>query len=261
MESQEIEHWAKVLNDARLSAKAIEQISNKLPHFDRMDAYKIQEQGMKLRLQAGEKIIGQKMGLTSEQKRVQMNLDSPLYGELTDKMQVQLQGQYKLQGQIHPKIEPEIAFLMKKELKGKVSLEEALDAIDCACACMEILDSRYQGFKYFSMEDVISDNSSSSQFVLGPWKKDLKNLDWKSLKMEMFVNDISSQKGVSEDISGHPVQSLVELAHLMSLRNRSVLPGMIVLAGAATPAVAMEPGMRVKLVVDHFENVEIEVVE
>lgn len=261
MESKEIEHWAKVLHDARLSAVAIEQISKNLPHFDRMDAYRIQESGIKMRLQTGEKIIGQKMGLTSEQKRQQMNLDSPLYGELTNKMQVQHQGKYKLSGQIHPKIEPEIAFLMKKELKGKVSLEEAIDAIECACACMEILDSRYQGFKYFSMEDVISDNSSSSQFVLGPWKKDLKNVDWKKLKMEMFVNGTSSQVGVSEDISGHPVQSLVELAHLMSLRDRTVLPGMIVLAGAATPAVALEPGMKVKLVVDQFENVEIEAVE
>ena len=112
------------------------------------------------------------MGLTSEAKRKQMDLDSPLYGELTDKMQVQNGGTYKLDGQIHPKIEPEIAFLISKELSGIVTREQVLEATSEVYACMEILDSRYKQFKYFSMEDVISDNSSSSQFILGNPIKD-----------------------------------------------------------------------------------------
>ncbi|GAB4019126.1 MAG: fumarylacetoacetate hydrolase family protein [Bdellovibrio sp.] len=259
MESRDIEHWAKVLHQSRLEGKAIEQISNKIQDFKRSDAYSIQELGIAMRKEAGEKVIGQKMGLTSESKRKQMNLDSPLYGELTDKMKVENKGTFNLQGSIHPKIEPEIAFLMGKTLTGKVTREEAVAAVKSAASCMEILDSRYQGFKYFSMEDVISDNSSSSHFVVGPWKKDLTGIDWKNLKMKMYVNGQLAQEGISSAISDDPIMSIVQLVELMGQRGRSVEAGMIVLAGAATTAVALGPGMKVKLTVDMFEPTEVEV--
>src|SRR5665647_1633705 len=128
------------------------------------------------------------MGLTSEGKRKQMNLDAPLYGVLTNVMKVENLGVYHLKGSIHPKIEPEIAFYINRELKGEVTRDEVLNACEAICPALEILDSRYEGFKYFSMEDVISDNSSSSHFILGPKFKDFKNLDLKNLKMFMKVN-------------------------------------------------------------------------
>ena len=180
--------WGKILHDARLNKAPIEQISDKITDFSRKDAYSIQENGIERRVEAGEKVIGLKMGLTSEAKRKQMNLDAPLYGVLTDKMQVLNGGSYDLDPQIHPKIEPEIAFLIGKELSGSVTREEVLAATTEVYPCMEILDSRYKQFKYFSMEDVISDNSSSSQFILGEPLKDFSNLNLKDLSLKMKVN-------------------------------------------------------------------------
>jgi 2-oxo-3-hexenedioate decarboxylase len=118
-----------------------------------------------------------KMGLTSEAKRKQMNLDSPVYGVLTDRMQVPAGGVFRLRGFIHPKIEPEIAFRTSRELRGKISREEALDACSSAMAAMEILDSRYVDFKYFSLPDVVADNSSSCMFVLGTAERPPRELD------------------------------------------------------------------------------------
>lgn len=253
MEQKNLTLWASVLNEARLKAKPIPQISKDLNPFPRTAAYEIQEKQLELRKNAGEKQIGWKMGLTSEAKRRQMNLDSPLYGFLTDKMQVANTGVFSMMGMIHPKIEPEIAFLIKDDLSGRPSRERVLASCAAVCACMEILDSRYEQFKYFSMEDVISDNSSSSHFVLGPWREDFHKIDLANLKMEMAVDGDVVQSGNSKDISGDPVISVIQLCELLAQRNQILKSGSIVLAGAATPAVELRAGMEIELHVDGFD--------
>lgn len=259
MTPNDILKWAETLHSARLTKSPIEQISDKISDFKREDAYAIQEAGIGLRERDGEKLIGLKMGLTSEAKRKQMDLDSPLYGELSDKMQIENGGTYKLDSQIHPKIEPEVAFFIGKELKGSVSREDVLDATIEIYPCMEILDSRYKQFKYFSMEDVISDNSSSSQYILGPALKDFKNLDLANLSLKMKVNGVVAQEGNTSAISGDPVVSVIQLCELLEKRKRTLPAGTIVLAGAATIAVALEPGMEIELEMEGMENTLVKV--
>jgi 2-oxo-3-hexenedioate decarboxylase len=253
-----IDNLAELLNEARRSAKPVPQLSKTLSSFPRADAYSIQEKQRALRVQSGEHLIGWKMGLTSQAKREQMKLDSPLYGFLTETMQVQ-HNRFSLKGTIHPKIEPEIAFRIDRPLSGKVSRETALEACGAVAACMEILDSRYDEFKYFSMEDVIADNSSSSHFVLGRWVTDFRSLPLHALEMKMWVNGAISQSGRSDQISGDPVLSIVQLCALLAERGESVRPGSIVLAGAATAAVALAPGMQVALHVDRLPHVTVNV--
>jgi 2-oxo-3-hexenedioate decarboxylase len=249
-----ISHWAEALHQARLSARPIPQITKSQP-LTRAQAYAIQE--AQLGLRAGERQVGWKMGLTSEAKRRQMNLDSPLYGFLTDRMKVD--GVFSLKGSIHPKIEPEVAFLVARGLPGQVSREQVLESCSAIAPCMEILDSRYDQFKYFSMEDVIADNSSSSHYVLGPWVTDFRGLDLKGLGMELRIGGEAAQKGVSGDISGDPVVSVVQLCALLAERGQSLAAGSIVLAGAATAAVELRPGMKVELRVDRLPAVSVSV--
>jgi 2-oxo-3-hexenedioate decarboxylase len=258
---QTISHWAKTLHEARLSARPIPQITQSLK-LSRADAYAIQEGQFRLRQKAGEKQLGWKMGLTSEAKRKQMNLDSPLYGFLTDSMKVDSGRKFSLRGAIHPKIEPEVAFLVARELQGSVSRDQVLESCSAIAPCMEILDSRYEQFKYFSMEDVIADNSSSSHFVLGPWVPEFRSPDFKdlkSLKMEMSVNGVISQKGISSDISGDPVVSVIQLCELLAERGHKLVAGSIVLAGAATIAVELKPGMKIDLRVDSLPPISVSV--
>ena len=247
-----------MLNKARIDAKPIPQLSNQLT-FSRGDAYSMQEIQLETRKAAGETLIGWKMGLSSEAKRKQMNLDSPLYGFLTDKMQIKNNDKYALAKQIHPKIEPEIAFWIAADLEGDVTDQQVLASCHAVCACLEILDSRYEQFKYFSMEDVIADNSSSSQFILGPWLEDYRDLDLSDLRMSMRKNGEEVEAGNSKDISGDPVLSVVELCKLLSQRGQKLKAGSVVLAGAATPAIALEPGMRVDLIVHGLPPVSVEV--
>ena len=259
MEVQQIKDIASTLHGARKAGQSLKQFSAHLKNFKREDAYSIQEEGMRLRELDGEKIIGLKMGLTSEGKRKQMNLDSPLYGVLTDTMQIQNEGTYTLKGSIHPKIEPEIAFYINKELRGTVTREEVLSSCEAICPALEILDSRYDGFKYFSMEDVISDNSSSSYYILGPKTSDFSKINLKNLSMKMKINGVIAEEGNSKAISDDPVISIIQLAELLNQRGQSIPAGTFVLAGAATAAVALEEGMEVSLEVEQLQDMKVSI--
>jgi 2-oxo-3-hexenedioate decarboxylase len=259
MEKENLEYWAGVLNGARIQSKPILQISRELASFSRTDAYSVQELQWELRKTAGENQVGWKMGLTSEAKRKQMNLDSPLYGFLSDAMQISTGGTFSLKGSIHPKIEPEVAFLIKDDLEGTVSREQVLNACSGVASALEILDSRYEEFRYFSMEDVIADNSSSSFFVVGPWEKNFKNLNLLNLKMEMSINGQLSQTGISKDISGDPVVSVIQLCQLLAERNQILKAGSIVLAGAATMAEMLKADSKVELKVDSLPAVSVRI--
>jgi 2-oxo-3-hexenedioate decarboxylase len=257
MEDSLIQKIAQTLHNARLNAQSLTQFSKEIRDFKREDAYSIQEAGIKMREIAGERVIGLKMGLTSEGKRKQMNLDSPLYGVLTDKMKIENGGTFSLKGSIHPKIEPEVAFFIRSELKGSVSREDVLNATEAVCGALEILDSRYEGFKYFSMEDVISDNSSSSHYVLGSKLSDFKNIDLKNLSMQMKVDGKTVMEGNSREISDDPVISVIQLSELLALRGKSIPAGTFVLAGAATAAIPLRPGMVVSLEVESLPSLSV----
>jgi 2-oxo-3-hexenedioate decarboxylase len=259
MSELNLENLALQLDQARLMAKPVEQLSKYHKNLTRADAYTIQEKQLSMRLSRKEKLVGLKMGLTSEAKRQQMNLDSPLYGVLTDAMQIKNGGFFPLKGKIHPKIEPEIAFKTARELKWPVTRNQVLEACSGVAACLEILDSRYTEFKYFSMEDVIADNSSSSHFIVGTWITDLKKMDLISLKMDMYIDDKLAHTGNSKDISGDPVMSVVDLCKMLAERGKTLAAGSIVLAGAATPAVALKENMKVKLLVEGFSAINVSI--
>ena len=257
MELKTLENVAQKLHEARMNQKSIPQLSKDGVTLTRDQAYKVQEFGLTLRENLQEKRVGLKMGLTSEGKRRQMNLDSPLYGELTNAMQVPNAGRFDITKLIHPKIEPEIAFLISKPLAGEVTRQQVLESCEAVAGCMEILDSRYDQFKYFSMEDVIADNSSSSHFIVGPWVTETLNIDFRNLQMKMSVDGVVVQQGLSSEISGDPVVSVIELCRLLALRNRNLDAGMIVLAGAATAAVEMKAGQKVDLQIDSLPAVSV----
>lgn len=250
---------ARLLDDARLQAREVPPLTRQHPDLSLRDAYAIQAEGIRLRLARGERQVGLKMGLTSEAKRRQMNLDSPVYGVLTDRMEVPANGVFRLAGSLHPKIEPEIAFRISRELRGTITREQALEACASVFAAMEILDSRYVDFKYFSLPDVVADNSSSSMFVLGTQEHPPHGLDLRSLQMVMEVNGERVQAARSDAISGDPVQSVVQLCALLAERGEALPAGSVVLAGAATAAHMLKAGDRVRLTVEGLGEVAVSV--
>ncbi|WP_232848583.1 2-keto-4-pentenoate hydratase [Bowmanella yangjiangensis] len=235
---------AEILDRAMLNSQATPQLSLDYPEIGLKQAYQIQAAGIEKRMSRNEKLLGIKMGFTSRAKMLQMGVDDLIWGRLTSTMQLVEGDSVSLKRFIHPRIEPEIAFRLNKTLKGKVSLLEAMNAVDAVAPALEIIDSRYANFK-FSLADVVADNSSSSGFVLGQWcspKQDIRNQ-----AMVMEVNGKPVQIGSSSAILGNPWRSLVEAARLAAESDICLEAGWIVLAGAATAAHPLSTGDHVCL--------------
>ncbi|WP_371188267.1 kynureninase [Thalassotalea maritima] len=237
---------AEQLDNAALNAESIEQLSNHCS-LSLADAYQVQKLSIKQRYQRGERLVGYKMGFTSRAKMQQMGVDDLIWGRLTDAMRIK-QGQcIDLSNYVHPRAEPEIAFKLKAPLSGKVTKQQALDAIEAIAPAIEIIDSRYRNFK-FSLSDVIADNCSSTGFIIGQWQS--ADTDISDLSMTLLVNGQAQQTGSSQAILDHPINSLIEAARCIAESGEQLEPGQIILAGAATAAVALEPGQHISVAVE-----------
>lgn len=249
---------ARLLDEAQQQAKPIDPLTTLKPQLSVADAYKIQDQLVALRLARGERAVGLKMGLTSKAKMEQMGVRAPISAVLTDSMERPCGGSLSLSGSIHPRGEPEIAFRLARDLRGKVSAQEALAACDGVCAAMDILDSRYRDFK-FLLPDVIADNASCFAFVLGPWQAAPTMAGLNRLRMTLAIDGKTVSAGLSEAIYGHPAQSLAALCALLEERGRMLKRGSVVLAGAAAPAVALKAGSRIETTVERLGTASLDV--
>lgn len=253
-----LDQLAARVDDAAHHVCAISQLTLEEPELSLAQAYTIQERSLARRYARGERLVGMKMGLTSRAKMDQMGVRDPIFGHLTDAMQLPNAGTLRFEHCIHPRVEPEIAFILGRELRGTPTPAEALRAIDGVCAALEVIDSRYENFK-FSLADVIADNASSSGFVLGEVVVAPDAVSLENLGMVMRINGEARQIGSSAAILGHPLRALIMLAELLDRRGEHLKPGQIVLAGAATAAEYVHPGDLITLETDGLGVVELSV--
>ena len=168
-----------------------------------------------------------------------MGVSDMIWGRLTDGMIVEDGAPIRLKDYVHPRVEPEVAFLLKAGLAGNVTPLQALSAVEAIAPAMEIIDSRYENFK-FSLTDVVADNASSSGFVTGQWHK--PDFDFSNLGLVMTFNGKPVQIGSTAAILGHPLRSLVAAARFAQAAGEPLQAGWIVMAGGATAAEALSAG-------------------
>jgi len=248
---------AAIVDEAARTAAEIPQFSEKKV-LGVEEAYAVQALSLQRRYARGEKRVGIKMGLTSRAKMVQVGVSDVIWGRLTDAMREEEGGVVSISRFVHPRVEPEIAFLMKEPLSGSVSAVEAMEAVGAVAPALEIIDSRYKAFK-FDLGDVIADNSSSSGFLLGTWSD--KSVDIANLGMVLSVDGKAMEIGSSAAILGHPVRSLVAAARMVAAAGEKLEAGDIVLAGGATAAIPLAVGQAVMLEVERLGTVAFNVGE
>lgn len=251
----DINRLAEIVDSAAHNAYSIAQLSN-TDALSLADAYEVQKASVGKRLNRGENLIGIKMGFTSRAKMVQMGVDDMIWGHLTDAMNIPDGRDIALEKYVHPRVEPELGIRLKKPLAGNVSMLEAINAIEAVAPAMEVIDSRYQDFK-FSLSDVVADNSSSSGFVVGPWCEDV--LDLSNLGMILEVDGRTVEVGSSAAILGSPLRSLVEAARLMGEHGMQLQAGWTVLVGAATAAFPLSSGNHIRAEVEKLGSVSFSV--
>ncbi|MBL6279202.1 4-oxalocrotonate decarboxylase [Micromonospora fiedleri] len=206
--------------------------------LDVATAYQVQDALVARRVGRGEAVVGVKLGLTSRAKMTQMGVDEVIWGRLTDAMHISDGGTVDLSGHIHPKVEPEVAFLVEG------------GAIAAVAPAVELIDSRYRDFR-FTLAEVIADNTSASGFVVGPWQPVPDNVD--NLGVLLEVDGRVAQVGSTAAILGDPRRALPEAARLAG----ELRDGWVLLAGAATAAVPLTPGAHVRVTVEQLGTVSL----
>lgn len=252
-----LEDLATIVENAELNAKAIEQLSIKYPEIDEQDGYDIQHIVKARKIARGKKIVGIKAGLTSRAKMLQVGVDKPSYGFLADYFAVQDGDTIDITKLIHPRVEPELAFVLKSDLAGAdCHVGSVLAATDFVMPALEIIDSRYENFK-FDLPSVVADNSSSSRFVLGGRCRPAADLDLKSLGIVMSKNGKPFSFGAGAAVLGHPAMAVAMVVKLLAKRDEGLKAGSLILTGGITEAVAVSAGDNVQLRAQGLGSVNI----
>lgn len=251
----DVERWTDYLIEATDERRAVAPITDTEPGLSLDDAYAIQDAVLARRLASGRRVVGAKLGLTSVAKQVQMGVASPVFGWLTDDMVLAADGCVTLDEVIHPRVEPEIVFHLGDELAGPgVTHHDVLDAADWVTCGLEVIDSRYEDFR-FTLPDVVADDTSASRFVLGTNRisPDATPLDLLGVLLEVGSDLRETAAGAA--CLGHPAAAVAALANWVGERGRVLEAGWVVLSGGLTAAVPLTAEAPVRATFAHLGTV------
>jgi 2-oxo-3-hexenedioate decarboxylase len=248
--------WARYLLDAARNRTEVDPITA-TRELSVKKAYKLQQELVDA---MGGRIIGAKLGLTSKAKQAQMNVDSPVFGWLTDAMLLGPEEPVRTEELIHPRAEPEIVFRMAEDIAGPgVTAADVLDAADGVAGGIEVIDSRYKAFS-FTHADVIADNTSAARFTVGTTWVDPRDVDLGLLACLWEVNGDLVATAAGAALLGHPAHSVATLANHLGAQGRKLEAGWIVLAGGLTDAAPLAPGTHVTATYAHLGSVTLRAV-
>lgn len=242
LDSATIRAIADTVDMAQTKAQTICKFTDAHPDMSIDDGYAVQDELLRRWQARGRTLAGLKAGLTSKAKMAQMGVDVPSFGMLMGDTCFPDGATIPTSDLIHPRVEAEIAFVLKDELAGPtVSIDEIFSATDFVQPAIEIIDSRFEKFK-FDLVSVIADNGSSARFMLGGRPRRPQELDLSTIGIVLEKNGEPVQMASSAAVLGHPAHAIQMLVSWLHERGRVLPAGSIVLSGAATEAVAVAPG-------------------
>lgn len=258
MDAAEVSVAADRLLAAEADRRAIPQLTSEWPGMTEHDAYAIQRATLSRRVKRGERVVGIKLGLTSRAKQAAMGIDRPTLSWLTDAMELPSYTPVCVGDYIHPRAEPEIAFVLGEELRGVVSAARALAAVATVHAAIELIDSRYADFK-FRIEDTIADNSSSGGYFLNPQPALPSKLDlfFEAVLLEERGIVVDSATGAA--VFGHPAEALAWAASELDRQGMSLPAGSVVLTGGMTDAIPLRPGVPISARFSNLGAIDVRV--
>lgn len=222
------------------------------------DAYAISLRLLERRLEAGEKVIGKKIGVTSKAVQDMLGVHQPDFGFLTDRMHVADGARICIAASmIQPRAEAEIALILRTGLKGPgVTSEQVLAATQAIAPCFEIVDSRIENWN-IGILDTVADNASCGVFVLGNARLDPRPLDLAALRVRVWKNDAPLSEGLGSAVQGSPLASVAWLANTLGRYGVSLDPGEIILSGSLVPLESARPGDSFRLLLEGVGDASI----
>jgi 2-keto-4-pentenoate hydratase len=257
LDEEQIRENAKKLLDAEDNRRPINPITDEHPGISIEEAYKIQLRVVDLKKQRGQVVVGKKIGLTSKGMQDLLGVHEPDYGHILDKMVVYEGEALTFSQLIQPKVEGEIAFLLKKDLKGPgVTAASVLTATEGVMPAIEVIDSRVRNWK-IKIQDTIADNASSARVILGGGITTLEGLDLRYVGMALEKNGEVIATGAGAAVLGNPAQSVAWLANKLAEFDITLKAGEIIMSGSLVAAAEVAPKDVIRATFDRLGSVTV----
>lgn len=242
MNDTQIQQLGDELYDALRACRVVEPLTSRHADISIDDAYRIQQRLIARRIDAGERIIGKKIGVTSAAVMNMLGVYQPDFGMLTDGMVYNEGEAIPAHTLIQPKAEGEIAFVLKKDLIGPgVTGADVLAATEGVMACFEIVDSRIRDWK-IKIQDTVADNASCGVFVLGDKLVDPRGVDLNTCGMVLEKNGEIVATGAGAAALGAPVNAVAWLANTLGRLGIPLKAGEVILSGSLAIMVPVKAG-------------------
>ncbi|GAA3834315.1 2-keto-4-pentenoate hydratase [Nocardioides panacisoli] len=223
---------------------------------DLESAYAVQQGIVQRRLAGGSRVVGRKIGATSEAVQRQLGVDQPDFGYLFDDMDVSGRERVSMESLLQPRVEAEVAFRLAADIapetEEEITLALVRAAVDVAIPALEIVDSRIEGWD-ITFTDTVADQASSGLFVVGTEGRSLDDLEPRDVTMSLTINGEERSAGNGAACLGDPLEALRWLAVQAWRFGDPLRAGHLILSGALGPFVPFAPGDRVEAAISGFE--------
>lgn len=235
----------------------IEPITSLYPDLTEDDAYSVQTAVVTTKVERGDKVIGRKVGATSQPIQQLLRIDEPIYGTLLETNQVANGETISLSRLIHPRVECEVAFLLGEDIVGPgIDVADVLAATQAVMASLEINDPRTREWKIGSRE-AIADNGVAARFVLGEQRLPVEELDLPNTTVVLKKNGEEVASATGAAVLGNPAKAVAWLANKLAKHQQTLKAGEIVLPGSMTPIYPVGAGDRVEAEFDALGSVSV----
>ena len=242
LSNNQVEQVASELIEAERTVTPVVALTERFGDLSYEDAYAIQLKTVDIKVKAGAVVVGKKIGFTSKAMQDQFNIREPDYGILDDRIVFREGQPITMESLIFPRIEPEIAFLLKHDLKGPgVNAATVLEATEGVLPALEVVDSRF-GPGQITVRDSIADNASAGLMILGGKLTPVKDLDMRLLGMVFEHDGRVVSTGAGAAVLGNPAQSVAWLANKLAEFGITLKKGEFVMSGSLVSAVKIEAG-------------------
>lgn len=215
------------------------------PDMDMDDAYAVQFAFVAKKIAAGRKVIGWKIGLTSKTMRYALGIDIPDSGLLFDDMSFDNHAIIPKGRFIEPRVEAEIAFVMKSYVEvADVTRKQIIAATDYVAPALEILDT-------------IADNAANAGIVLGDKRHAIAAHDLRWVGVIVSRNAEVEETGLGADVLNGPVESVVWLARRMAQYGQKIKAGQVILSGSFIRPIECPSGSVISADYGAFGRVEV----
>ncbi len=242
MDDNKIRQYGDELYEAWLGRSTVQPLLLREPEITIDDAYKIQLRMVERRVQAGEKIVGKKIGVTSKPVQDFLGVYQPDFGQLTSGMVYQEGEDIDLGKLIQPKAEAELAFVLKEDLIGPgITAMDVIRATDYVSPCFEIVDSRITDWK-IKIQDTVADNASCGVYVIGKTRGDPRKLDITLAGMVLEKNGELFSTSAGAAVQGSPANAVAWLANTLGSLGIPFRAGEVILSGSQSALIPVVDG-------------------